>query len=112
MPDFRIGKLRFRTKIEKPSATLGKDPETGETVTTWETLADNVPTGFEPTATEDDKASKNTDVITGRFTVRFMNGLTGMCRVHHAERVFEINGSPVDLDGRRRFMTFEGVSTE
>ncbi|MGV3483449.1 MAG: phage head closure protein [Planctomycetaceae bacterium] len=109
--DVAIGSLRFRIHILAPGTPV-RDEATGEQTVAWTAIGEAIPAAYQPSSDESQKANKNTDVVTAVFTIRWRSDVTSQCRVEHNGRTFEIKGSPIDPDGRRRWLVITAVSTE
>ena len=89
----KIGPLRHRLTLEQPSETAG------DAVVSWTKVAEiwgsiDGLSGFERTALQSEADY--------RVTIRYRDGITPRMRLRDGARVFGIQGSPIDPDGRRR----------
>lgn len=107
----QIGKLRHRVRIERPATT--QDPDTGEMVAGWETVA-TVWASVEPlSAREFIAAQAGQSEVTARVMMRHRDGITADMRLVHRGQVYNIEGVLPDPKSGRHYLTLpvsEGVN--
>lgn len=109
----KAGRLRHR--IEFQEKVKSQDPETGEIVYTWATVAglDSVPAAIEPLSVKEFMAAQaNQSEIVARMTIRARDGLKPTMRIVHRGLYYNPAGFLPDPDSGLEYMTIpvsEGV---
>lgn len=99
------GILRYRATIQAARRT---DDEGGGYVETWRPISDGgVWVGVTPlTASERVRAMQTHGEMTHRVTMRYRHDVTGQMRLDYHGRTLTIQGPPVNVDERERWMEF------
>lgn len=105
------GRLRHRITIEAPQQT--QDPETGEIVTSWVPVAENIAAAIEPLSAREFIAAQATQSrIQARIIIRFRSGLTADMRIVAQDgTVYDPAGFLPDLDSGRQYLTIPVSAT-
>lgn len=102
-------RLRHRIDIQRPVRT--QNSETGETVTTWESVWCGVPAEIAPSSAREFIASQSLQSdITARITIRWRDGVTADMRVKRGDTIYNIAGVLPDPHSGREWITLP-VST-
>lgn len=95
--------LRHRIDIESEQTTKNAD---GDIVPEWLPWADDVPAAWRPGPGREYLASEATRAeVEGRFTIRYMPGITAAMRVRWEGRIWEIKAPPLVDETARREIT-------
>lgn len=81
----QAGRLRHRIKIQEP---IESQNDIGETITTWQDFAENVPAAVEPlTGREYYAAQQEQSDVSTRIRIRWRKGVSELMRVVHTHIV-------------------------
>ncbi len=97
------GRLRHRIRFERPVMT--QDPDTGESIPSWELVVE-VWAAKEPLSVRDLLAAQAVkDTVLGRFVIRYRNDLTADMRVAHNGKIYNPVGFQEDIDSGLEYLT-------
>lgn len=97
------GRLRHRIDIQQK---VTEQDSTGDTVTTWQTLAASVPAAVEPLSVREFIAAQATQSQTvARVTIRYRPGLDATMRILHRGQVYNPQGWLADADSGLEYLT-------
>ncbi|TVO53163.1 phage head closure protein [Denitromonas halophila] len=104
------GKLRHRITIEQP--VHGQNPATGEIVTTWISVAENISAAIEPLSVREFIAAQATQSkVSARIVIRYRTGLSPAMRITTATgSIYNILGILPDADSGREYLTMACVT--
>ena len=99
----RAGRLRHRVSIRALQAA--KDPTNGQVTKTWSEFA-TVFAAVEPmSAKQFDGAEQNSSKVMTVVTIRWRAGILPSMRIHHGNRILEIQGVLPDKKSGREYLT-------
>lgn len=108
----KIGDLRHLVTIERSVET--QDPVSGDMVKAWEPFAQAYANIASLSVSEFMRAQELQSKVTGRITIRYLEGVTPTMRIVASERIYSILGVMPDSSSGRRWLTLavsEGTNT-
>lgn len=111
------GKLKHRVDIQTRSDV--RNEETGASIPTWVSIAENVFAGIEPLSVREFlSASSSQSEVTARITIRYRPGIDATLRLigktrPYTGKIFNIHGVLNDKDSGAEYLTLpvsEGVN--
>jgi SPP1 family predicted phage head-tail adaptor len=107
------GKLRHRVALQAP--TVSQDPETGEMVNSWSTVANPWADIVPMSGREFLAAAAEQSEVRGRIVIRYRDGVDATMRVVHRGKYYAIHAVLPDMESgveHLSLMVGEGVRLE
>lgn len=113
MPAVATGKLRHKVQLQARIET--QDPNTGEMLVSWQTVAEPWAEIVPMSAREFIAAQAEQSEVRGRIVIRYREGVNATMRVVYRNEYFVIHGVMRDAESGREHLTLmvgEGVRVE